>query len=118
MAGRLAVDVGRRDRAVVVDVRGELDAYSMPMWWRITREAAAHAAAPGTVVVDITGLDFIAGGPLAALADLTDGCRNRGVNLVVLSRASVVQRMVAVTGLDKRLVVCATLGAALAAGTG
>jgi anti-anti-sigma factor len=117
MAGRLAVDVGRRDRAVVVDVRGELDAYTMPAWWRITCEAAAHAAAPGTVVVDITGLDFIAGGPLGALADLTDACRKRGVALVVLSRAPVVQRIAAVTGLDKRLVVRATLRAALAAGT-
>ena len=49
----------RCDLAVIVSAGGELDASNDAAWRRLLSEAAAAAAPPGPLVVDISGLDFM-----------------------------------------------------------
>lgn len=100
--------IDHRGRVVIVHARGEVDAYSLPTWRQVTREACAHASPPGPVIVDITGLDFIACCALAAPVDQADVCRAHGINIIVVSRAPIVHRVTAATGLGARLPICAS----------
>ncbi|MGH3525501.1 MAG: anti-sigma factor antagonist [Mycobacterium sp.] len=114
-ASRLQIEVDQRGCAVIVHARGELDAYTMPIWRRVTREASAQATPPGPVIVDISRLDFISCGALVALALDADVCRARRINLIVVSRASTVHRIVAATDLDARLPIHSSTESALLA---
>jgi anti-anti-sigma factor len=110
-AARLHTETDHRGHAVILRARGEVDAHTLPDWCRVLRETAAHAP----MIVDITGLDFIGCSGLAALAKQADACRAQGTNLGVVSRASIVQRITAATGLDARLAIYPTTEGALEA---
>jgi anti-anti-sigma factor len=58
----------RCDLAVIVSAGGELDASNDAVWRRLLSEAAAAAAPPGPLVVDISGLDFMGCCAYSALA--------------------------------------------------
>lgn len=92
------------------------DTADMSAWRRLVRQTTMHASPPGPVVVDITGLDFISGTALEALADRADVCREQGIHLVVVSRASIVRRVAAATGLDEHLTIHSSVDGALRAG--
>lgn len=103
VAGRLQVDLDQRDRAVVVQACGEVDAYTLSAWRRIIEEATAHVGASQALIIDATRLEFIAWCALAALGNQADACRECGIEMFVVSRASIVHRIVAATDLSKRL---------------
>jgi anti-anti-sigma factor len=69
----------RCDLAVIVSAGGELDASNDAVWRRLLSEAAAAAAPPGPLVVDISGLDFMGCCAYSALAEEAELCRDRGV---------------------------------------
>ncbi|MGH3970158.1 MAG: STAS domain-containing protein, partial [Mycobacterium sp.] len=71
-AARLQTDTDRRGSAVILHARGEVDAYTLGTWRRIVQEISECAGAGEQVIVDITGLDFIASAALAALANEAD----------------------------------------------
>ena len=78
-------------------------------------EAAAVVTAPGPFVVDVSGLDFMGCCAFAALAEEAERCRERGVELRLVSHQAIVARIVQACGLSQMLPVYPTTDAALAA---
>jgi anti-anti-sigma factor len=99
--------------AVIVSAGGELDASNEGTWRRLLSEAGAAAGPPGPLVVDINGLDFIGCCAYAALAEEAEHCRQRGVELRLVSNQPVVSRVVAACGLTELLPVDESVDAAL-----
>jgi anti-anti-sigma factor len=101
------------DRAVIVSAGGELDASNEATWRRLLSEAAAAAGAPGPLVVDTSGLDFMGCCAYAVLAEEAERCGQRGVQLRLVSNQPVVARVVAACGLGELLPVDDSVDAAL-----
>ncbi len=99
--------------AVIVSAGGELDASNEGTWRRLLSEAGAAAGPPGPLVVDINGLDFMGCCAYAALAEEAEHCRQRGVELRLVSNQPVVSRVVAACGLTELLPVDESVDAAL-----
>jgi anti-anti-sigma factor len=99
--------------AVLVSAGGELDASNEATWRRLLSEAAAAAGPPGPLVVDVSGLDFIGCCAYAALAEEAERCRQRGVEVRLVSNQSAVSRIIAACGLSDELPVDATIDTAL-----
>jgi anti-anti-sigma factor len=103
----------RSDSAVIVHAGGELDASNEAIWRHLLGEAAAAARPPGPLVVDTSGLDFMACCAFATLAEQAERCRGRGVEMRLVSSQPVVKRIVAACGLSELLPVDSTVDAAL-----
>jgi anti-anti-sigma factor len=106
----------RYGAAVIVSAGGELDASNDTTWRRLLDEASAAAGAPGPLVVDTSGLDFMGCCAYAALAEAAERCREHGVELRLVSNQPVVARIVKACGLSGLLTVDASVDAALANG--
>jgi anti-anti-sigma factor len=109
----LRMTTERIDLAVIVSAGGELDASNEGTWRRLLSEAGAAAGPPGPLVVDINGLDFMGCCAYAALAEEAEHCRQRGVELRLVSNQPVVSRVVAACGLTELLPVDESVDAAL-----
>jgi anti-anti-sigma factor len=105
----------RSDSAVIVHAGGELDASNEDTWRHLLGEAAAAARRPGPLVVDTSGLDFMACCAYATLAEEAKRCRDRGVEMRLVSSQPVVKRIVGACGLSGLLPVDPTVDAALGA---
>jgi anti-anti-sigma factor len=105
----------RSDSAVIVHAGGELDASNEATWQHLLGEAIAAARPPGPLVVDTSGLDFMACCAYATLAEAAERCRDRGVELRLVSSQPVVKRLVCACGLSGLLPVDPTVDAALGA---
>jgi anti-anti-sigma factor len=103
----------RCDMAVIVSAGGELDASNDATWRRLLSEAASAAGPPGPLVVDISGLDFMGCCAFSALAEEAELCRDRGVEMRLVSTQPVVSRILKACGLSKALPVDASVDAAL-----
>lgn len=95
----------RSGPAVIVHAGGELDASNESTWRRLLSEAAAATGTPGALVVDTSGLDFMACCAFAALAEEAEQSRRRGVDIRLVSSQPVVARTVAACGLSELLLV-------------
>jgi anti-sigma B factor antagonist len=99
-AGDLDVDVDRRDeRLAVLSVRGEIDALTTP---RLEAELdRLLAELPELLVLDLSGVTFLASSGLAVLirAAQVIGEHGRRLRLVVETRA--VRRPLQITGSDQ-----------------
>jgi anti-anti-sigma factor len=109
----LRMTTERIDLAVIVSAGGELDASNEGTWRRLLSEAGAAADPSGPLVVDINGLDFMGCCAYAALAEEAEHCRQRGVELRLVSNQPVVSRVVAACGLTELLPVDESVDAAL-----
>jgi anti-anti-sigma factor len=109
----LRMTTERIDLAVIVSAGGELDASNEGTWRRLLSEAGAAAGPSGPLVVDINGLDFMGCCAYAALAEEAEHCRQRGVELRLVSNQPVVSRVVAACGLTELLPVDESVDAAL-----
>ena len=103
----------RCDSAVIVYAGGEVDACNEHTWQRLLSEVATIVMSPGSLVIDVTGLEFMACCAFATLAEEADRCRRRGVGLCLVSLDSGVARIVGACGLADVLPVYATADAAL-----
>ena len=113
----LRATTDRGGPAVIIHAGGEIDAYNEGTWRQLLDEAAAVAAAPGPVVVDVSGLDFMGCCAFAALAEEAERCRERGIELRLASHQPIVARIVELCGLSRMLPVYPTVDAALDAST-
>jgi anti-anti-sigma factor len=109
----LRMTTERIDLAVIVSAGGELDASNEATWRRLLSEAGAAAGPPGPLVVDTSGLDFMGCCAYAALAEEAKRCRQRGVELRLVSTQPAVARVVAACGLSDLLPVHESVDAAL-----
>jgi anti-sigma B factor antagonist len=98
--------------AVVVHVVGELDLVSAPVLDELLIEAeAGSVAAP--LVLDLTGVTFMASAGLALLMKHDERCGAAGRALRVVANGSAVLRPIALTGLRTVVTVMGTLADAL-----
>jgi anti-anti-sigma factor len=111
----LRATVERSGSAVLLYAGGEVDAANESIWRRLLDEAATAAAAPGPLLIDTNGLDFMAGCAYAALAEQADRCRIRGINLYLVSAQRIVARVVGVMKLDRQVPLYHNVDAALMA---
>ncbi|MDT5172388.1 MAG: anti-sigma factor antagonist [Mycobacterium sp.] len=109
----LRTTIERSGLAVIVHAGGELDASNEATWRRLLSEAAAAAGPPGPLVVDTSGLDFMACCAYAALGEEAENCRRRGVEMRLVSNQPAVSRIVAACGLSELLPVDDSVDAAL-----
>ena len=100
--------------AVLITAGGEIDACNEQTWRHLVSEAAGVVIPPGPFVVDVTGLDFMGCCAFAALADEAQRCRDRGIELRLVSHEPIVARIVDACGLSRVLPIYPTADAALA----
>ncbi len=110
----LRATTDRNGAAVLINAGGEVDACNEHTWRRLVSEAASVVIPPGPFVVDVTGLDFMGCCAFAALADEAQRCRDRGIELRLVSHESIVARIVDACGLNGVLPIYPTADAALA----
>ena len=103
----------RSGEVVIVSAGGELDASNEATWRRLLSEAAAAAGPSGLLVVDTSGVDFMACCAYAALGEQAEACASRGVEMRLVSNQRHVGRIVAACGLNKLLPVDESVDAAL-----
>jgi anti-anti-sigma factor len=103
----------RSGEVVIVSAGGELDASNEATWRRLLGEAAAAAAPHGLLVVDTSGMDFMACCAYAALGEEAESCGRRGVEMRLVSNRPHVARIVAACGLSKLLPIDESVDAAL-----
>jgi anti-anti-sigma factor len=110
----LRATTDRCGAAVVSNAGGEIDACTEHTWRHLVREAASGVTAPGPLVVDVTGLDFMGGCAFAVLAEEAQRCHRRGIELRLVSRQPIVTRIVDACGLSGLLPIYPTPDSALA----
>jgi anti-anti-sigma factor len=113
----LRATTDRSGPAVLIHAGGEIDACNERTWRQLLDEAAAVVSAPGPFVVDVSGLDFMGCCAFAALADEAQRCRERGVELRLVSHQPFVARIVESCGLTRMLPVYPSVDVALATST-
>ncbi len=112
---KLRATTDRSGAAVLITAGGEIDACNEDTWRHLVSEAAAVVTAPGPFIVDVSGLEFMACCAFAVLADEARRCRDRGVELRLISREPIVARIVDACGLNGLLPIYPTADSALAA---
>ncbi|WP_025735263.1 anti-sigma factor antagonist [Mycobacterium genavense] len=110
----LRATTDRRGAAVLIYAGGEIDACNEQTWRGLVSEAAGVAASPGSLIVDVTGVDFIACCAVEVLAEEAAALRRRGVELRLVSPQRIVARIVDACGLGGVLPIYPTVDAALA----
>ncbi len=110
---KLRATTQRSGSAVTVYAGGEVDACNEDIWRHLLVEAAAAVTPPGILVVDLSGLDFIACGAFSVLADQLASCRDRGVEVRLVTCQPVISRILEACGLSDGLRVYPTVDAAL-----
>jgi anti-anti-sigma factor len=111
----LRATIERDGGTVLLSAGGEVDAANESIWRRLLAEAATATAAPGTLLIDTNGLDFMGGCAYASLAEQADRCRIRGINLYLVSAQPIVARVVGAMKLDRQLPIYHNVDAALMA---
>jgi anti-anti-sigma factor len=111
----LHATIERSGSAVLLYAGGEVDASNESIWRRLLGEAATATAAPGPLLIDTNGLDFMAGCAYAALAELADQCRIQGIKVCLVSAQRIAARVVGVMKLDTQVPLYHDVDAALMA---
>ena len=111
----LHATIQRSGSAVLLYAGGEVDASNESIWRRLLGEAATATAAPGPLLIDTNGLDFMAGCAYAALAELADQCRIQGIKVCLVSAQRIAARVVGVMKLDTQVPLYHDVDAALMA---
>lgn len=110
----LRATTDRRGPAVVISAGGEIDACNERTWRHLVAEAASVVTAPGPFVVDVTGLDFMACCAFTVLAQESQRCRDRGIEMRLVTHQPIVYRIVDACGLGRALPIYPTVDSALA----
>ncbi len=110
----LRATTDRNGPAVIIYAGGEVDACNEHTWRHLVAEAASIVARPGPLVIDVTGLEFMGCCAFAVLAGAAQRCRDRGIELRLVSHEPIVARIVDACGLDGVLPIHPTVDSALA----
>ncbi|EWC59059.1 Anti-sigma F factor antagonist (spoIIAA-2) [Actinokineospora spheciospongiae] len=111
----LTVEAGDNAEAILLRVRGEIDMGTAPILRRGLDDAAARRTDERPVVLDLSGVGFLASAGLALLVEYHRTLLDRGAALRVVSNGGPVLRAIQVSSLDKVLTVYPSAEAALAA---
>lgn len=113
----LRATADRSGPAVLIYAGGEIDACNEHTWRQLISEVAGIVIAPGPLVVDVTGLEFMGCCAFAVLADEAKRCQERGIELRLVSCEPIVARIVDACGLSGLLPIYPTADSALASAT-
>lgn len=111
----LRATTDRSGSAALIHAGGEIDACNEDTWRQLVSEAARSVNPPGLFVVDVTGLDFMGACAFTVLAEEAERCQRRGVELRLVSRQPIVDRIIRACGLGGALPIFRTADAALTA---
>jgi anti-anti-sigma factor len=89
--------------SVVIHVGGDIDASNESAWEHLLSRSAAKTVAPGPFVIDIRDLDFMGSRAYSALAHEAVECRDRGINLRLVTNEPIVAQTIAACGLHALL---------------
>ncbi|WP_081287618.1 anti-sigma factor antagonist [Mycobacterium asiaticum] len=104
----------RSGDAVIIHAGGEIDGCNEHTWRRLVTEAAAMATLRGSLVIDVSDVDFMGCCAFTALAETAQECRERGVELRLVTQTPIVGRIVEACGLRVLLPIYPTVDHALA----
>lgn len=99
--------------AMLVHAHGEIDASNVRSWRQLLRATERVTAAPGPLIIDTNALDFMAVCAFGVLIEASEHCRNRGIELRLVSGQKVVARIIAAVRLEAELPVYPHVTAAL-----
>jgi anti-sigma B factor antagonist len=97
----LLIEVSRNGDRVVVRLEGELDLASVPMLESEMENATLDD--PATVVLDLSGLEFIDSTGLRAILSLDKHSEERGQTFALVRGSQQVQRLMNMTRVDEHL---------------
>ncbi|CAG6857895.1 anti-sigma factor antagonist [Mycobacterium avium subsp. paratuberculosis] len=109
----LRATTARSGSAVLIYAGGEIDACNEDTWRHLVSEAAGVVTTPGPFVVDVTGLEFMGCCAFAVLTDEAKRCRQRGIDLRLVSCEPIVGRIIDACGLSDILPIYPTVDSAL-----
>lgn len=113
---QLSFRVHRRGDIVLLAVRGQADAFTLPLWRQQVRAAAETVTGPlGALVVDATRLDFLSVRSLAALSDEAADYRREGIEILLVTAVPALARIARADTRTALLPVCSTVVSALTA---
>jgi anti-sigma B factor antagonist len=101
------------DGAVVIHAVGDVDMATRGLLDRQLKTAETKVAPPAPVVLDLTGVVFLASMGLSLLVEHHERCAESGSRLVVVATDRAVLRPMQITGLDELLTIVPTVQAAL-----
>ncbi len=101
------------DGAVVVCAVGEVDMATRDLLDLQLQVAESEVLPPAPVVLDLTGVVFLASMGLSLLVEHHQQCAEFGSRLVVVATDRAVLRPIELTGLDEALTIASTVEAAL-----
>ncbi|BAX92065.1 anti-sigma factor antagonist [Mycobacterium shigaense] len=110
----LRATTDRRGPAIVISAGGEIDACNEHTWRHLLAEAASVVATPGPLVVDVTSIDFMGCCAYTVLAEQSQRCRDRGIEVRLVAHQPIVTRIVDACGLFRALPIYPTVDSALA----
>jgi anti-sigma B factor antagonist len=99
--GTLEIEIEDRGDAIVVRLAGEFDLSGVRDFHREMVEV--QESSPERVIVDLRGLSFMGASGLRSLLDVEGRSRRDGFELVVVKGQPRVQRVLEMTGVDRRL---------------
>jgi anti-anti-sigma factor len=100
---RLRVTIERTDACVLLRAVGDVDACNVAIWRRLLSEAVSVTRAPGPLLVETSGLDFMGCCAYTVLAEQSRLCRRHGIRLCLVSDQAIVARVLAAAGWDTEL---------------
>ncbi|SDF41367.1 anti-sigma B factor antagonist [Lentzea fradiae] len=104
-----------RENAVVLQVTGELDSYTAPLLQEHLGKAFTEAAEGGlAVVLDLTGISFLASSGLSVLVEYHLRGEDQGIPLRVVTPAGSALRALRATTLNETIQIYGTVPEALA----
>jgi anti-anti-sigma factor len=97
----LEIEIEDRGDSIVVRLAGDFDISGVRDFHRAMAEV--YDAEPSLVCVDLRGLAFMGASGLRSLLDVQARGRREGYSLVVVKGPPLVQRVLEMTGVDRRL---------------
>ncbi|GAA2086698.1 STAS domain-containing protein [Actinomadura alba] len=100
----------------IVELHGEIDITEVPaLRERLNLALDATAERHGRIIIDLTGVTFLDASGLAVLIGVQRRARRLHVPMCLAAPGPQVRRILRITGLDRSLVIHATLIAAISA---
>jgi anti-sigma B factor antagonist len=113
----LQVSLEAREGVVIVRAVGDIDLGTAPLLSQHLTQGEAQLTPPGPLVLDMTGVEFLASVGLSELIKHSKQCTDLGSRLIVVATQRAVLRSLNLTGLTETISVVASVEDALGAET-
>jgi anti-anti-sigma factor len=108
-SSRLRVNVELCGAMTVLHVGGDVDISNVASWRCLLTAVSGATTAPGVLVIDIDPSSFLGLCAFTALADISEHCRDRGIDLRLVGTQPCIARVIALCQWDTELPVYPSL---------